>query len=298
MLVPGKHGSVSDYRYGFHGQEKDDEIKGAGNSLNYKYRMHDPRVGRFFATDPLEKSYPWNSPYAFSENKVIHMVELEGLESSMPGLYLGPQKGTSVINVEELKAVDAKIKRINTLVHKLDSPNITVARFAKRSLLNEFMTQKELVRAEDNEIYLLGAKAGGIAVQASVNYTDHAEIVNRTNYFSNSSESGTHINNQTSINISADTNSLQKIGRQETKMSGSLSAFMFINFESNKSIGNGSSEAKLSTSTTLQIGNVFIQQSKSEGSNEFRLGIKMGKPKLSFKTGKTLSKTIDATKIQ
>lgn len=67
-------------RYGFQGQEKDDEIKGAGNSVNYKYRMHDPRLGRFFAVDPLFKDYPWNSPYAFSENTVIDHIELEGLE--------------------------------------------------------------------------------------------------------------------------------------------------------------------------------------------------------------------------
>jgi len=42
--------------------------------------MHDPRIGRFFAVDPLTKKYPWNSPYAFSENVVINAVELEGLE--------------------------------------------------------------------------------------------------------------------------------------------------------------------------------------------------------------------------
>ena len=42
--------------------------------------MHDPRVGRFFAVDPLEKDFPWNSPYAFSENVVINAIELEGLE--------------------------------------------------------------------------------------------------------------------------------------------------------------------------------------------------------------------------
>ena len=42
--------------------------------------MHDPRVGRFFATDPLTKQYPSNSPYAFSENRVIDAIELEGLE--------------------------------------------------------------------------------------------------------------------------------------------------------------------------------------------------------------------------
>src|SRR5690554_5203005 len=81
MLLPKRHGSVDSYRYGFQGQEKDDEIKGEGNSINYKFRMHDPRVGRFFAIDPLARDYPWNSPYAFSENKVIAFVELEGLES-------------------------------------------------------------------------------------------------------------------------------------------------------------------------------------------------------------------------
>jgi RHS repeat-associated protein len=67
--------------YAFQGQESDDEIKGDGNSVNYKYRMHDPRLGRFFAVDPLSDSYPWNSPYAFSENRVLDCIELEGLES-------------------------------------------------------------------------------------------------------------------------------------------------------------------------------------------------------------------------
>ena len=28
MLLPGRHGNTSDYRYGFQGQEMDDEIKG------------------------------------------------------------------------------------------------------------------------------------------------------------------------------------------------------------------------------------------------------------------------------
>jgi RHS repeat-associated protein len=80
QLVPNRHGSADSYRYGFQGQEKDDEIKGEGNSLNYTFRMHDPRIGRFFATDPLMYSYPHNSPYAFSENRVIDAVELEGGE--------------------------------------------------------------------------------------------------------------------------------------------------------------------------------------------------------------------------
>ncbi len=80
MLVPQRNYSSPSYRYGFQGQEKDDEIKGSGNSLNYKFRMQDPRVGWFFAVDPLAAQYPWYTPYQFSGNKVIAFVELEGAE--------------------------------------------------------------------------------------------------------------------------------------------------------------------------------------------------------------------------
>ncbi|MBF6652488.1 hypothetical protein C3B47_06220 [Flavobacterium columnare] len=81
-MVPNRHGASSAYRYGFQGQEKDNEIKGEGNSLNYTFRMHDPRVGRFFAIDPLFKDYPWNSPYSFAENDAIAYAELEGGEKT------------------------------------------------------------------------------------------------------------------------------------------------------------------------------------------------------------------------
>ena len=80
MLMPGRHYSNGDlnYRYGFQGQEVDNEIKGDGNSVSYKYRMHDPRLGRFFAVDPLANVYVWYSPYAFSGNRVVDRIELEG----------------------------------------------------------------------------------------------------------------------------------------------------------------------------------------------------------------------------
>lgn len=46
----------------------------------FKYRMHDPATGRFISIDPLAEEYLYNSTYAFSENKLMHGVELEGLE--------------------------------------------------------------------------------------------------------------------------------------------------------------------------------------------------------------------------
>ncbi len=71
------------YRYGFQNQEKDDEVKGEGNSLNFEYRIHESRIGRFFSVDPLQIKFPWNSSYAFSENNLIHAKELEGLQKEI-----------------------------------------------------------------------------------------------------------------------------------------------------------------------------------------------------------------------
>lgn len=86
MLQRSGQSTDNNYRYGFQGQEEDKEVKSDGsgkrngNSINYKFRMHDPRLGRFFAVDPLASKYPHNSVYAFSENRVTDGVELEGLE--------------------------------------------------------------------------------------------------------------------------------------------------------------------------------------------------------------------------
>ncbi|MEW4925440.1 RHS repeat-associated core domain-containing protein [Algibacter sp. 2305UL17-15] len=107
MTLPNRHGATDSYRYGFQGQEMDDEVKGEGNSYNFKYRMHDARVGRFFAEDPLASKYPWNSPYAFSENRVIQFVELEGLEIGMSYIYstVSPkayQKTAEAVSIETM----------------------------------------------------------------------------------------------------------------------------------------------------------------------------------------------------
>jgi RHS repeat-associated protein len=101
MLLNNRHGSVDSdaYRYGFQGQERDDELKGPGNSYNYTFRMHDPRLGRFFARDPLAYAFDWNSPYAFSENRVLDGTELEGLEFKGSGKmpYIVGSHGNQIV---------------------------------------------------------------------------------------------------------------------------------------------------------------------------------------------------------
>jgi RHS repeat-associated protein len=82
MQISERSFSGDSYRYGYQGQEKDDEIKGAGSSINYSLRMYDTRLGRFMKIDPIAKKYPMYSPYHFSSNQPIHATEWEGAESS------------------------------------------------------------------------------------------------------------------------------------------------------------------------------------------------------------------------
>ena len=44
--------------------EKDDEIKGTGNSYDFGARMYDSRLGRWFAIAPLSHMYPNMSDYS------------------------------------------------------------------------------------------------------------------------------------------------------------------------------------------------------------------------------------------
>jgi len=78
MLVPNRNYSSPSYRYGFQGQEKDDEVKGSGNSYDFGARMHDPRIGRFLSNDPKERIYPQQSVYAYAANSVIALIDENG----------------------------------------------------------------------------------------------------------------------------------------------------------------------------------------------------------------------------
>ncbi|TVR37531.1 MAG: hypothetical protein EA392_12545 [Cryomorphaceae bacterium] len=69
--MPGRSFNSPDYRHGFNGQEKVDEIKGAGNHYTAEYWEYDPRIGRRWNTDPVVAS--WESPYAAFRNNPIFL---------------------------------------------------------------------------------------------------------------------------------------------------------------------------------------------------------------------------------
>ncbi len=66
------------YRFGFNGMEKDDEIKGTGNSYDFGLRHYDPRIAKMFSVDPRASEYPWQSAYVYHRNSPILYVDYLG----------------------------------------------------------------------------------------------------------------------------------------------------------------------------------------------------------------------------
>jgi RHS repeat-associated protein len=86
MLIPMEDRPAGVYRYGFSDKEMDNEIKGGeGNSIDFGSRMYDPRVGRWFAPDPMEKKYPSFSTYNFCLDNPIMYHDPNG-EDPITGL--------------------------------------------------------------------------------------------------------------------------------------------------------------------------------------------------------------------
>jgi len=84
-------------RFGFQGQQRDDEINGKGNTLNYEYRNYDAQIGIFKSIDPLAEKYAGMSPYAaFGLNPIMY-VDPDGRDYNR---QVDHNKGKVIISVD------------------------------------------------------------------------------------------------------------------------------------------------------------------------------------------------------
>jgi RHS repeat-associated protein len=147
------------YRYGFNGIEKTNEVAGEGNHYEFKYREYDPRIGKFWSVDPLFKKYPWNSSYAFAENRVIDGIDLEGLEH----YYTGDGKligkyGTSteirIVDKSEVKKATNYFKEYTTNPTAFDKTK--KATYLSTTLLNQDNSRPVFSNTDDAAIQWAG----------------------------------------------------------------------------------------------------------------------------------------------
>jgi RHS repeat-associated protein len=68
----------SENKYKFVGQLYDDDL--GWDTYQFKFRNHDPQIGRFLQIDPLASKYPYNTTFAYAENRPINGIDLEGKE--------------------------------------------------------------------------------------------------------------------------------------------------------------------------------------------------------------------------
>ena len=129
--MPGRTYVSSGYRYGFNGQEKDDEIAGAGNIMSAEYWEYDTRLGRRWNRDPVTK--PWMSPYHAFSNRPIWNVDPNGATDgdyySKSGEHLGSD-GKDDNKVYVADAVTKNDKGIVTSAQNSSDLGVTHSEFA------------------------------------------------------------------------------------------------------------------------------------------------------------------------
>ena len=76
--MPSRSTVGNDYRFGFNGQEKDNEIYGEGKSYTAEFWQYDARIGRRWNVDPLTWEFPWISPYATFGGNPIVFIDPDG----------------------------------------------------------------------------------------------------------------------------------------------------------------------------------------------------------------------------
>ena len=75
--MPNRSFSASSYKYGFNGKEKDDEVKGGGNSVDFGARNYDSRLGRWLSVDSDNERTPDVSPYSYTKcNPIFYYIIL------------------------------------------------------------------------------------------------------------------------------------------------------------------------------------------------------------------------------
>jgi len=84
----------SSYFFGFGSKEKDNEIKGEGNSYDFGARIYDPRLGRWLSLDPLMAKYPGMSPYIYTANNPILYIDQDGKDY---GVYVNHDTKTIIV---------------------------------------------------------------------------------------------------------------------------------------------------------------------------------------------------------
>jgi RHS repeat-associated protein len=113
MLLPNRHESASEYRYGFNGMDKDDEVSGVGNSYTTEFRQYDSRIGRWGSTDPV--THAQYSPYSAFDNNPIYFTDPSGADSHEP-VYTNEKQSELTVGENSVTITSTQIQTIERTI--------------------------------------------------------------------------------------------------------------------------------------------------------------------------------------
>ena len=132
--------------------EKDDEVKGGGNSYDFGARMYDSRVGRWLSVDDLESKYPNLAPYNFVANMPIIAIDPDGKDIII--VYQWEYKGQS--KMKQLKYSDGKLYTLDGKVWDGNGTGKTFFNAVKKDLnllKNDHTDVKKVVNDLEDSFY-------------------------------------------------------------------------------------------------------------------------------------------------
>ncbi|MBL0048943.1 MAG: hypothetical protein IPP32_12700 [Bacteroidetes bacterium] len=166
------------YRFGFNGMEKDDEVKGGGNSYTTLHRIYDPRLGRWFSVDPEVDEYPDESPYAAMENNPISETDPDGDCPWCVAFIKGAvqEYATQVImNVAEGKSIGDALTDVDG-GEILESAVIDGLTLGVGSLVSKAQTAVKVVKAADK---IVDAEKAAVKVNKVAKTTEKVSKVEK-----------------------------------------------------------------------------------------------------------------------
>jgi RHS repeat-associated protein len=135
--------------------ERDDDVKGSGNSYDFGARIYDSRIARFLSIDPLQQRYPSESNYCFAGNSPIAMVDNEGKNKTFYIFFLEEKKNQH-LSKSDKREIIKKIKAIYA-INGMSDVNIVGYNTNKRQDVNIFDHTDKVVYFSNKELL---SKAG------------------------------------------------------------------------------------------------------------------------------------------
>lgn len=246
--------TVNDYNFQEQEQISDHNL----NWHQFKWRNHDPSIGRFFNVDPLAEDYEYNSTYAFSENKLTAHIELEGLESSWAWLkYLSnyfersPSEAYTVSGTRQVLSNKAAYSRVES---------------------NQSQSQA------NSSSYNIMGEIDGVGLSGSLMQATFGEVLSIESYFIQES-----IAYKEGFRVNSGFEGLQMIDGVQSKKHGTKLSFESVTFKTGGNAGmRYKSVPVVDFSTTKMLrsgakvlantGNLFTAYSMWQNYNEYSNG--------------------------